>query len=61
MIYSDIGEKSSSAEIGEGEGTRDREREREVERDSSDVEEEVMRFSGTWWRTIGPSFGSKVA
>lgn len=57
MTYSDIGAKSSKA-VDEGERERERGRgtgrERERDRDSSGREREVMRFSGTWWRTIGP-------
>ena len=40
----------------------DREAERErVVASSADVEEEVMRSSGTWWMTVGPSLGSNMA
>lgn len=67
MTYSDIGAKSRRArrdanEDVEGEGPRRREAERDLERESSAPrEEEVIRFSGTWCKTVGPSLGSKVA
>jgi hypothetical protein len=41
---------------------RETETERErVAASSAEVDDEVMRSSGTWWITVGPSLGSKMA
>ncbi len=77
ITYSDMGAKSSSAlrpdppPMDEPEGERvprRRDAERERERASSPPgppaplrADEVIRFSGTWCSTVGPSFGSNVA
>jgi len=65
MMYSDIGANSSKVgPVGDGEReTTERSRDREAERDraSSVNEDGVMRLSGTWCRTVGPSLGSKTA
>lgn len=54
-----MGEKSSR-HCGARDVDLDLERDTERERTSS-VEYEVIRLSGTWWVTVGPSLGSKVA